>query len=567
MWPCIHQALTWIHDEWERIKHGRADISRVAEKAPPAELDRGLVRSVAHDLDVELHKGFHALRAALEFAGARAAGAVTAEAPVAGRVLDAFRDWLWTHVVAERVDDDELRMFFYWVDFASAMLAGILDDELWAKGFGTVNHLEWRDWLRSHGCSVLTLEHAPMIMAVYDAAFCYDDGNKNRPNVAAGKATQDVIRSVFFYKGAIMWKMQAGMGDTVFAPLYEVLRERGVRFEFFHAVEKLGVSAGSVERIDVIPQATVKHGDYLPLYDVDGLPCWPSEPLWEQLNEGDRLEGMKVNLEQDVNPLQNEPIPLRRGEHFDEVVLAIPVGAQLPLCEEVGAASPRYQAMLEHASTVMTQAFQLWLHPTLEAERWAYTSDSCMSCYIEPLDTYCNMSHLLPRESWTATDRVHDIAYFCGVLPHRHVRTQEDADQHAHDNAVTYLQSDEAAAFWPQSEKGGTFAWEQLAGVPKGVMGAARFESQYWRGNFSGTERYVQTPAGSVHFRLRADESGIDNLWLAGDWTRNGIDGGSVEAAVTSGIQAALAVMGESIDIQGTTGWLSADTGDVGIKA
>jgi len=28
--------------------------------------------------------------------------------------------------------------------------------------------------------------------------------------------------------------MRAGMGDAVFSPLYEVLKLRGVRFEFFH---------------------------------------------------------------------------------------------------------------------------------------------------------------------------------------------------------------------------------------------------------------------------------------------------------------------------------------------
>ena len=46
----------------------------------------------------------------------------------------------------------------------------------------------------------------------------------------------------FEYKGAIFWKMTAGMGDVVFAPLYEVLRRRGVEFEFFHRVDQLHLS-------------------------------------------------------------------------------------------------------------------------------------------------------------------------------------------------------------------------------------------------------------------------------------------------------------------------------------
>ena len=44
--------------------------------------------------------------------------------------------------------------------------------------------------------------------------------------------------------------MRAGMGETVIAPLYEVLRRRGVRFEFFHRVERLELSADQRQRLD-----------------------------------------------------------------------------------------------------------------------------------------------------------------------------------------------------------------------------------------------------------------------------------------------------------------------------
>ena len=33
--------------------------------------------------------------------------------------------------------------------------------------------------------------------------------------------------------------MNAGMGDTIFAPIYEVLKRRGVTFNFFHRVTSL----------------------------------------------------------------------------------------------------------------------------------------------------------------------------------------------------------------------------------------------------------------------------------------------------------------------------------------
>ena len=50
------------------------------------------------------------------------------------------------------------------------------------------------------------------------------------------------------------------MGDTVFTPFYEVLKRRGVHFEFFHWVSNLGLSPDKrlVDSIEVIPQVTLK---------------------------------------------------------------------------------------------------------------------------------------------------------------------------------------------------------------------------------------------------------------------------------------------------------------------
>jgi uncharacterized protein with NAD-binding domain and iron-sulfur cluster len=43
---------------------------------------------------------------------------------------------------------------------------------------------------------------------------------------------------------------------------------------------------------------------------------------------------------------------------------------------------------------------------------------------------------------------------------------------------------------------------------------------------------------------LRSDESGYDNLFLAGDWTDSGMNAGCIESAVMSGLQAANAILG-----------------------
>ena len=173
-----------------------------------------------------------------------------------------------------------------------------------------------------------------------------------------------------------------------------------------------------------------------------------------------------------------------------------------------------------------------------------------MTAYVEPLDTYADMSHLIPREHWPTEERVENVAYFCGVLEDLPGDTQQSTNERARANAVEYLQRD-ARGIWPKSiNRDGTgFDWSLLMG--RGRRGRSRFDSQFWLANYQPTERYVLTPAGSVKHRLAADESGYRNLFLAGDWTKTGLDAGCVEAAVMSGMQASRAMCGVPEEIVG----------------
>ena len=86
----------------------------------------------------------------------------------------------------------------------------------------------------------------------------------------------------FTYKGAIFWKMTAGMGDVVMAPMYEVLRSRGVRFEFFHRLDALHLDQNrhNVEAISMGRQVRLADGvdEYDPLTRVHRLPVFPHRP-------------------------------------------------------------------------------------------------------------------------------------------------------------------------------------------------------------------------------------------------------------------------------------------------
>ena len=94
-----------------------------------------------------------------------------------------------------------------------------------------------------------------------------------------------------------------------------------------------------------------------------------------------------------------------------------------------------------------------------------------------------------------------------------------------------------------------------------------RLAAQYLRANFVPSERYVLSPPGSTVHRLDADALARDdavgpdrvsNLILAGDWTLNGVNGGCVEAATMSGMQASRAICGTPDVVVGENlHWLS----------
>lgn len=470
---------------------------------------------------------------------------------------------LLTDVVWKLTDGGRYAMTF---DVTTTVFRGILTDhldDLDAGGFAQVNDEELMAWMARHGAHPETLAQSPILRAFYQLCFAYREGDREQPCLAAGKALQAMLRMCLGYRGALMWKMQAGMGDAIFAPLYEALRARGVRFEFFSEITDIGVSADGqmVDRITVRRQAqTIDGAEYRPLApDPGGLMCWPSEPFYDQLAGGAAALGDITFEACESGPNATEHV-LKVGEHFDDVVLGISIGSLAPISQNLAAADPRFAAMLEHAETVATQALQVWMAKTpaeLGPAKDPNPPGMVSGAYVKPLDTLCDMTHLLPREGWPERDGVRSIGYLCGTMEEPENDTQEAADQRAYDAGVQHLR-DKALVLWPGAERAGAFDWELLFD-PAGTSGEDRVGAQYWRANIFGSERYVLTPPGSIEFRLRPSEAGPANLALAGDWTRNGICGGSVEAAVTSGRLAAQHLSGSPAVVPGTDGWLERD--------
>ena len=86
---------------------------------------------------------------------------------------------------------------------------------------------------------------------------------------------------------------------------------------------------------------------------------------------------------------------------------------------------------------------------------------------------------------------------------------------------------------------------------PEERQGEARFAAQYWRATVNPSERYVLSAPGTARYRLRAGDSGFENLVLAGDWTRTIVNAGCIEAATMSGMHASRAICGRPATVIG----------------
>lgn len=442
------------------------------------------------------------------------------------------------------------------LDFVRALWNVIVHDVLATGTWDDLDKKELTAQLKHRGMSDYTAGHAPWLRGFYDLVFGFTDGDWTKPDLAAGAAIKSMLQIAFNSEGKIMQKMNAGMGDVVFSPFYEVLRARQVKVSFFQRVRRLELSADKtrIERIVVQPQARLKPGvaEYRPFVpEIPEWPCWPSEPDWSQL-DSTTLKGELAAAETTLEDQRwdsgepDETLECGRDKDFDDVVLAASVDSVKALAAELHAEGGAFAAMLDHSATVATQACQLWFKkpivPPPPDLGWAHGENPISAAYMEPLDTHSDMTHLIARERWPA-GAVGSIAYFCGPLLQSRSATPQDARDAAKAYAQAHLKLLEP--FFPGAFNGGAFDPGELTAI--GVQANLDpFVEQYWRGNSVGSERYVQTPAGSVEHRLEPHRSGYQNLYLAGDWTRTGIDGGCVEAAVISGRAAAKAIIGES---------------------
>lgn len=464
----------------------------------------------------------------------------------------------WLHDKADGIESDiDWRRDFVTVDLGVATIKGMIESGVIfpPHDIFKLDTVDFRAWLSSYGAHDITVWSA-YVTGMYDLAFSLPG------QAGAGTALNGMLRLALTYKGAVMWKMQAGMGDTIFAPLYLVLSRRGVKFEFFQRVDNLELSDDKrrVARVTIGQQVTLK-GGYDPLVPVKDLPCWPSTPRYEQLVQGDALRASGCNLE-DWWTAWQDPVPprvLRDGVDFDKVILGCSVGVFPYIARDLMAASRPLARMVKALGTTQTQAMQLWLSCDLAGLGWTLPSP-VLDAYAEPMDTWADMTHLLVREDWPADAMPKNLAYLCSPLPddrpppprgdHGYAAAQA---ARVHGDAIDWLKRS-TSGLWPKAclpDDPTCIDWSLMVAPGSSKSGPDRFDTQYWIATLNPSDRYVLALPNTVELRLGTTGAGFDNLLLAGDYLRTGMNIGCVEAATMAGMHASRAICGRPEEIVG----------------
>ena len=459
------------------------------------------------------------------------------------------------------------------------IIRGVAVDDVILKGYNSIDIYEFSDWLHRHAVAVAEafpewgdpetrakqlIDWAP-IQSSYDYVFGFGDGgDTSKRTFAAGTALHSFLLLVLGYKGHFFWKMRGAMGDVVIAPLYLALKKRGVNFEFFSRVTAVNPDPDTAEiaSIDYVRQVGLKDAStpYQPIVEVPipGWPAdmplegWPAEPLWPQLQDGEALQAANRDYEADHMGLPGAgdvPAQLKLGVDFDLVVLGISVGGLKQVCASFPARLPlsKWGPMFGALTLTRTCAMQLWMTRTMD-DLGCKGSNRTLAGSDQPYSAWSDMSHLLSRETWKGETRPLSIAYFCGQI--QGPQDGAPANQKAYDAAVTWLATS-SRIFWPRATSPTShygldpkLIYDPAPGAPGDVL-----TRQYIRANTAPSDLYVQSPANSVFTRMDANQSGFANLFLAGDWTLNGLNSGCAEGAAISGARCAQAVAGTLVPL------------------
>ena len=395
-----------------------------------------------------------------------------------------------------------------------ATVVGVLSMGADRKGLDCLNCLDFREFLQLHGASRATVQSG-VVKGMYDYVFAYRDGDPERPTLAAGVAVRFMLLFFLDCDGGMQWHMTRGMGESVVLPLYEALKEQGVHFHYYREVCGLEMSQDGRRVVKVRLRHQIEHppiprpgepDPYLGEYEVDGesLPYWPLRPRPQTLADA-RLD-QPFELEA---PSATSRFPEHEHTDFDYVVMAIPPAAHASWLPP--ALREEWEFLLAPEHNVETVSGQIWTpQPSARLPFILVGSDE------RAFPSLADMSHQLRFDRSGAKG----LFFLVGQA----MRVPGQSERQATRLAEASLDR---------------FIVDNPFGLSDKLGFGAPGMRAHVQCNQQPSDLYVLSPPHLVNRRPRASFDQVDNLALAGDWVRTGLDFGCAESAVLSGLQAA----------------------------
>lgn len=456
--------------------------------------------------------------------------------------------------------DGEVADLAYWMiiqlDLLAACVRGTLADEILERGIDSIDGEAYGAWLARHGCHERTLASA-LPQAIPNTCMSYPMGDSTGlPSMAASAYLTFILRQMLA-PGAAAYFFRVSTGETVILPLYDALVRRGVQFEFFQKVTNL-VPADDGTRITAIEyeqQTTTTGPPYDPIRVLpDGQRVWPNAPLYDQLVDGEAWRRDEINPESWWTSWTGESTTLLL-EPEDRIVVALPPAAQAIVCKEAANRKPGWKTMLAEVRSTPTEALQLWTTKSTAELGWPALTGTDRwigPTYLPPLFAVADFTATLKAETWPDDDRPKGLLYFCGAL--QLPDPEPDFDDHDFPKRMREQVFGQCSqllvtlgGLLPDAGKGGPYPQALLpgalyCGADDGATGINRLRQQYYRANIDPNERYTLSEPGKLKYRLRAWESGYDNVALSSDAIYTGFNIGSFEGSVMSGMLASAAL-------------------------
>jgi len=344
---------------------------------------------------------------------------------IAAKFFEIFRKLIQKIMEATSELGSHLKNFFATIDFYVTLLRGFLVDELYEKDIDIIDSEEWNDWLSRHGMAPFAFTTS-IVKAPLNINFHYKNGDTTTPASMSAATYLSFALRFLLGKGGYAYRFLAGTGEVVIGPLYQTLKDRGIKFQFFTKVKDLVIDEDdNVTEVLYDLQATQKEGgplSYSPLKPerVADWTVWPHDPNYDQLVEGEQLKAEKIDLESWWTPWKipeaNQNLKLVKGEDFDELVLGISIGAFPYIAKKLIDASPVWKKMVDGLPAIQTMAYQIWMDesptdlgfPLIPKGNWGITAS-----WLFPASDVADFSDLIDQETWPEP-KPKGLLYFCG---------------------------------------------------------------------------------------------------------------------------------------------------------